>query len=116
MRPGSEAAELAPPFSNQTHPCGTATAASGQVFKGNDRAGWSTEGREVFSAWILALLAAALAVLLLASHQPSRSDLRLPQWSDPPVAGAESWADDLFAGRVGNSAPALGNTGNGSPQ
>jgi hypothetical protein len=113
VRSGSNPAELAPPFSNQTHPYGTA-AASGQVSKGNDRAGWSTEGREVFAAWILAVLGAAFAVLLLASHQPSTSDLRLPQWSDPPVAGAESWADDLLAGRAGNSAPALGHTGDRS--
>jgi hypothetical protein len=66
-----------------------------QAFNNKVRGGWSNEGREVFAAWILALLGAALAVLLLASHQPSTSDLRLPQWSDPPIAGAESWADDL---------------------
>jgi hypothetical protein len=61
-------------------------------------------------------LGAALAVLLLASHQTSTSDLRLLQWSDPPIAGAESWTDDLLAGRDGNLAPALGNTGNRSPR
>jgi hypothetical protein len=115
VRSGSKPAELAPPFFNKTHSYGTA-ATSGQVSKGNDRAGWSTEGREVFAAWLLALLGAALAVLLLASHQTSTSDLRLPQWPDPPIAGAESWTDDLLAGRDGNLAPALGNTGNRSPR
>ena len=46
----------------------------------------------MFAAWIVVLLVAALAVLLLASHQPNTTDLRLPQWSDLPVAGTESGA------------------------
>jgi hypothetical protein len=116
VQPGSKPAELAPPFPNKMPPYGTATAGSGQVSQGNDRAGLSTQGREVFAAWLVALLGAALAVLLLASHQTSTSDLRLPQWSDPPIAGAASWADDPLAGRDGNSAWALGGSGNRSPR
>jgi len=81
------------------------TAAHG--FNSKDRVGWSNEGREVFAAWILVLLGAALALLLAASHQPSTSNLRLPQWSDPPV-GAANWADDPSAGRDGNLGPAFG--------
>jgi hypothetical protein len=80
----------AAPHSNSVHAGRTAIAAH-QALDSRVRLGWSNEGREVFAAWILVLLSAALAVLLLASHQPSTSDFRLPQWSDPPIAGAESW-------------------------
>jgi hypothetical protein len=65
-----------------------------QSFTGKDRAGWSNESREVFAAWLLVLLAAAIAVLLLASRAPGTGDLSLPQWYDPPIAGAEGWAGE----------------------
>jgi hypothetical protein len=95
------------PYPSSAHSGRTAIAAH-RAFNSKVRAGWSNEGREVFAAWILALLGIALAVLLLACHQPSTSDLRLLQWSDPPV-GAESWADDLMPGRDENLVSALGN-------
>jgi hypothetical protein len=78
-----------------------------QVFNSKVRAGWSNEGREVFAAWILAL--AALVLLMVVSLQSSTSDLKLSQRSDPPV-GAENRADDLLPGREVNLLPALGNT------
>jgi hypothetical protein len=97
----SDGATSPSPYLSGIHP---ATILHG--FNRKDRAGWSNEGREVLGAWLMVLLGVALAVLLLASHQPNASDLRLPQWSDPPVAGAEDWTDDPSAGRNGNLAPA----------
>jgi hypothetical protein len=100
-------------YPSGVHPGPTAIAADRTV-DGTLREGWSTQGREVFAAWILVLMAAAIAVLLLASRQSDPSDLRLPQWYDPPVAGAPAWADALSAWRGGNSLPAWGGTGNRS--
>jgi hypothetical protein len=82
------------------HPGNIHSATPARGFNRKDRAGWSNEGREVFGAWLLVLLGAALAVLLLASHQTNTSGLRSPQWSDPPVAGVQSSPDDLA--RVGD--------------
>ena len=35
---------------------------------------------EVLAAWIMALLAAAIGVLLLALHEPGTDNRRVPRW------------------------------------
>jgi hypothetical protein len=49
---------------------------------------------EVTAAWIAALLAVAIGLLLLAFHQPDTENRLVPRWYEPPVAEAEEWADD----------------------
>jgi hypothetical protein len=55
--------------------------------------------REVLAAWIMVLLAAAIAVLLLSFHEPRADDRRLPRWHEPPVLDSGEWANDLLARR-----------------
>jgi|HubBroStandDraft_6_1064221.scaffolds.fasta_scaffold318852_2 hypothetical protein len=55
--------------------------------------------REVLAAWIMVLLAAAVAVLLLSFHEPRTDNRRLPRWHEPPVLDSGEWADDLLVRR-----------------
>ena len=55
--------------------------------------------REVLAAWIMVLLAAAIAVLLLSFHEPRTDNRRLPRWHEPPVLDSGEWADDLLVRR-----------------
>jgi hypothetical protein len=81
-----------------------------QGFDAENQERGANDGREVLAAWLLVLLAVAIAVLLLVCHEPATEDFTLPRWYDPPVAAADVWADELMASRDGDVLPASGSS------
>jgi hypothetical protein len=59
--------------------------------------------RELVGAWIVTLLVVALGVAVSSHHVPDVHDrVVVPQWYDPPVAGAEPWENQASGPRGGD--------------
>ena len=54
---------------------------------------------EVLAAWVVALSAVAIGLLLLVFHELRRDDRIVPRWYERPIADAEEWDEDLLAPR-----------------
>ena len=72
--------------------------------------------RELLAAWTVTLSSVAIALLLLALHEPRTDNRTVPTWYERHITDAEDWEDDLSAPRGagwmvplpgGGSAPSL---------
>ena len=51
--------------------------------------------RRAVVAWVVAIWAIAIGAFLLVFREPRTEEYMVPQWHQPPFAGAEAWGDGI---------------------